>query len=397
MVTKKPPADPALAKLLRRIRDDAQVSQSAVASRAGCTRPMIALVEAGERRPNDKILRAYLRISERGPDMRRRNLLLAAAIAAGLGGLPEPEHPTDPIRLAHEWLVSDQPIWRHRDAGNRLGTSLLTELEQRMVDLRLADDTMTGDELLPIVMHDLTAATEAAQTCSYSEATGKRLLRIISELNQLAGWLTFNFADYRQSERLYTKAATTARHIGDDTMVAWMLSGIAYQKTTIGDPTNISDAHLLASSAITGLKHPTPKVAILLHERAAWAAAARGDTDTTLRSLDTAAELHHAPPTPEPHWVYWLNPIESEIMAGRCLTRIGQPHEAIPRLETAIDAYPHDHTRELALYRSYLGEALALSGETEAAIDQYELSAAADTGSKRVQRRLGELRQLINQ
>lgn len=395
MVTRKPPADPDLADLLRHIRDNAGISQSAIAKRAGCSRPTITLVEAAERRPNDTILRAYLRIAERGPDMRRRNLLLAAAAAAGLTGLPHLEPPTDPIRLAHEWLVNNHPIDRHRDAGDRLGTSLITELEQRMIDLRLADDTMNGDQLLPIVMRDLTAATEAAKTCSYTTDTGTRLGRIIAELHQLAGWITFNSADYHRSEQLYTTGAKTARDIGDDTMVAWMISGIAYQKITIGDPANLTDAHLLAATAITGLKHPTPKVAILLHERAAWAAAATGNTNATLKALDTAAELHHTQPEPEPHWVYWLNPTESEIMAGRCLTRIGKPHLAVPRLETAITDYPATHTRELTLYRAYYGDALARSGETEAAIHQYELAAATDTNSKRVQRRLNELRQLI--
>lgn len=396
MATKKLPADAPLANLLRRIRIDAQVSQSAVARRAGCTRAMISYVEAAERRPNDRILHAYLHISGRGTDMRRRDLLIAAAVAAGIGGLPEPTPPVDALRLAHEWLVGDQPLARHRSAGDRIGTSLLTELEQRMIDLRVADDTMSGDDLFPIVMRDLTAATEAAQDCSYTDEVGRRLGRIIAELHQLAGWITFNFADYHRSERIYTEGAQVARRIGDDTMVAWMLSGIAYQKVTIGDAADLRDARLLTASAITGLQRPSPKVAILLHERAAWAAAASGDQDATLRALGTVAELHQRGAEVEPHWVYWLNPVESEIMAGRCLTRIGRAHEAIPRLEAAIATYPDDHVRELALYRSYLGEALARSGETEAAVDQYERSLAAGTATARVQRRLVELRKLID-
>lgn len=395
MATKKLPADAPLANLLRRTRIDAGISQSAVARRAGCTRAMISYVEAAERRPNASILHAYLHISGRGTDMRRRDLLIAAAVAAGITGLPEPTPPVDPLRLAHEWLVDDQPLTRHRSAGDRIGTSLLTELEQRMIDLRIADDTMSGQDLFPIVMRDLAAATEAAQDCSYSDHVGRRLGRIIAELHQLAGWITFNFADYQRSERIYTDGADMARRIGDDTMVAWMLSGIAYQKVTTGDIADLRDARLLANSAIAGLRNPTPKVAILLHERAAWAAAAAGDQETTLRSLGTVAELHQRSAEDEPHWVYWLNPVESEIMAGRCLTRIGRPHEAVPQLEAAIATYPDDHVRELALYRSYLGEALARAGETEAAIAQYERSLATGAGAARVQRRLGELRQLI--
>lgn len=397
MVTKKPPADPTLAKLLRHIRDDAQVSQIAVASRVGCTRPMITLVENGSRRPNDRIIHTYLQLAERGPDMRRRNLLLAAAVAAGITGLPAAFTEPDPLRVAHEWIVGNNPLRTHREAGNRLGSTVITELEQRLADLRLADDTMSGNELLPIVQQDLDTATEAARTCSYSSTVGADIGRIIIELRQLAGWITFNFTDYSGAERRYMEGVTHAREIGDDTRVAWLLSSIAYQKSLVGDLADTNDALLLAKSAITGLTSPTPKVAILLHERLAWAAANLGETDTTLRALDAVAELHQADTDTEPPWVYWLTETESEIMAGRCLAKLGRAHEAIPRLEAAINDYPQDHTRELALYRSYLGEALAHNGETEAAIEQYELSAATDTSTNRVQRRLGELHHLINQ
>lgn len=392
MVTR--PADPALAKLLRRIREDVRASQQAVAFRANVSRPLISLVESGDRSPNDKILRVYLQLAEKGPDMHRRTLLAAAASTAGIALLPAEAAP-DPVRLSHEWLVGDQPAWRHRTAGDRIGGTFITDLEQRMTDLRLADDTVPGTELLPVVNRDLAEAEAAAQHCSYTQATGQRLLGIIAELRQLAGWIAFNFADYARAETDYTRAARTAREAGDDLRFAWLISAIAYQKTMTAEPGDAADAVLLAHTALTGLPDATPKVAILLHERAALAAAATGDHDSALRALDVVADLHEAAPEPEPQWVYWLDRNESEIFAARCLTRIGRPHEAIPRLETAIAAYPETHVRELALYRCYFGEALAEAGEVEAAIDQYELALAADHDAVRLRQRLTGLRQRI--
>jgi hypothetical protein len=67
--------------------------------------------------------------------------------------------PSDPIRIAHEWLVSDSPVMMHSAAGRRIGGSLATELEQRVVELRQLDDSVGGRDLYPVVCKKLAKST----------------------------------------------------------------------------------------------------------------------------------------------------------------------------------------------------------------------------------------------
>ena len=54
-------------------------------------------------------------------------------------------------------------------------------------------------------------------------------------------------------------------------------------------------------------------------------------------------------------------------MAGRCLIELGNPNKAEPLLANAIRSYDTDHTREIALYLSWLAEAYARAGPIDAA------------------------------
>lgn len=54
-------------------------------------------------------------------------------------------------------------------------------------------------------------------------------------------------------------------------------------------------------------------------------------------------------------------------MAGRCLTELDRPDEAAPLLLDAIAGYDSNHVREVALYRSWLGEAYAKAGDVDRA------------------------------
>jgi tetratricopeptide (TPR) repeat protein len=54
-------------------------------------------------------------------------------------------------------------------------------------------------------------------------------------------------------------------------------------------------------------------------------------------------------------------------MTGRCLTRIGQPHEAIAVLDHALNHFDDTQARDKALYMSWLAEAYVDAGDIDAA------------------------------
>lgn len=276
-----------------------------MAARTHYSKPLLGLLETGNRTVKPEHVVAYSRA-------------LGISVDSLYGG------PDDPLRVAHEWLVSDIPATVHATAGRRVGASLAAELEQRVIDLRHLDDVMGGRDLAPLVRRELADAQRVVNESSYSEPTGRRLLTVVGELAQLGGWVTSDAGQYVDAQRVYLDGVSAAHDAGDRALAGQLLSSLSYQIANIGDP---ADAVLLARSAVKGVNGGTPIVRALLLERVAWASAHARDRDGTRQALDAVDDAYDArsPATDEPEWVYWLDRNEIDIMAGRCLIELGDP------------------------------------------------------------------------
>jgi hypothetical protein len=84
-------------------------------------------------------------------------------------------------------------------------------------------------------------------------------------------------------------------------------------------------------------------------------------------------------------------------MAGRCLTELDQPDRAAPLLLDALDGYDATHVREVALYRSWLGEAYAKAGDVDQACTEtmHVLDAVEGVNSARLEGRVIVLRRSL--
>lgn len=299
----------------------------------------------------------------------------------------------DPLRVAHEWLVTDTPGVVHSATGRRVGQSLAVELEQRVIDLRRLDDSISGTNLFPVVNKEFGDAQAVVRDCSYSEDIGRRLLVVVAELAQLAGWVASDAGRYSEAQRIYLDGHDAATTAGDNTLAAQLLSTLSYQIASVG---HAADAVLLARSAIKGASNATPAGRALLLERVAWASARARDRDGTRRALDAVDDSYDArtPDIPEPDIVYWLDRDEINVMAGRCFVELGDGASAQPLLTRAIDKYDPDHVREIGLYQTWLAEAFLRSAQFDAA--QETLSQITrDTGSERLNRRIAEVERLM--
>ena len=106
----------------------------------------------------------------------------------------------------------------------------------------------------------------------------------------------------------------------------------------------------------------------LLHERRAWATACAGEGGAAREALDRAAAALGEPDGGDaPDWAAWVDSTELQIMTGRCLTRIGQPLDAILVLKQALGRFDDAQARDKALYSTWLAEAYLDAGEIEAA------------------------------
>ncbi|AYF76943.1 XRE family transcriptional regulator [Nocardia yunnanensis] len=362
---------------LKAAREAAGLSLVAVAARTNFSKSLLGQLETGARRVRREHVVAYSR-----------------ALNVSVETLEAPA--TDPIRLALEWLVSDSPAVRHTAVGRRVGASLAEELERRVIELRHFDDSIGGRDLYPVVHKELTNAQEVVREASFAEPIGKRLLVAVSELAQLAGWVASDAGQYIEAQRIYLDGLSAAAAAGERPLAGQLLSSLSYQIANIGSP---SDAAILARAAVTGARGASPVVRALLLERFAWASARSRDHEETRRALDAVDDAYesHSPGIEEPEWVYWLNRSEIDVMAGRCFVELGEACRAEPLLSRAIESYPPEHAREVALYRTWLADAYARTGNLDAARATIELAriAAEGASSSRLDRRVTEIERTV--
>lgn len=259
----------------------------------------------------------------------------------------------DISRLAHIWLIADTPQSVELRAGRRIGNGLIREVEHRVIQLRRADDYISGRRSNILVGRELKATMRLLQEASLSENQARRLLTAVGELSQLAAWVAADAGDLTEASRYVTGGVVAARAANDAPLAGNIISTLSYQIANTGDP---REAAILARTAYAGGQHrSTAAVRALLLERVAWADAKSSDVRSCERILGMVdGEFATAPSPDDPDWVYWLNREEVAVMAGRCYTELQRPDRAEPLLREAIERYDHSLVRENSLYLSWL-------------------------------------------
>ena len=298
--------------------------------------------------------------------------------------------------LAHEWLSADKPQLVELNAGRQIGDSLVATAEYRVLQLRRADDFVSGRTSHTLVQQELQATTKLLDEAALTEDQARRLLTATGELAQLAAWVAADAGLYKQAAR-YTEGGVLAAHAADnEALTGNIISTLSYQLANTGNP---RQAALLARTAYAGARHSaTATTKALLLERVAWADAKSGDLVSCERALGHVEEnFNHARPADDPDWVYWLNREEIDVMAGRCYTELKQPAKAEPLLRNATSGYDNTLIRENSLYLSWLAEDYVLLNEidlaAEIATNVLELGSRAD--SARTDERLRHLARLL--
>jgi tetratricopeptide (TPR) repeat protein len=297
---------------------------------------------------------------------------------------------TNAVRLAHQWLITDPPHLVDIRAGRRIGGHLAAQLEQRVIQLRRLDDHLGGGDLAALVETELADTIRLLAEASYTDDIGRRLLVVVGELAQLAGWTLSDAGAHQAAARAYLTGVHAAHAAGDTPLAANLLSSLSYQVANVGKP---ADAVLLARSAERGARQTaTPRTQALLADRVAWTHAKAGDSDATERALDMADEaLGNAAGAEDPDWVYWVSRDELDVMAGRCFAELRRPLKAEPLLSAVLTRYDASFARERALYLTWLADTYVWAGEVDQAVaTATEALELADTvNSARARDRVG--------
>nr|WP_145490531.1 MULTISPECIES: helix-turn-helix transcriptional regulator [Streptomyces] len=272
--------------------------------------------------------------------------------------------------------------------GRRIGATTVDGLAARVHGLRLADDVLSGGDLIAPAFRELRAAVRLYRESEHSEETGRGLLVQIGELGQIAGWIASDAGRGDDAEHAYRLGLSAARQAGDAPLVAQLAGSLGYHLTNSGRE---REGLELAKAAVAeaGPDAPATTRALFL-DRVAWAHTRAGEAQPALRALGEAhAALDATGGPPAPTWAYWVNREELEVMDARVFTEMRRPLRAVPLLQDVLGRYDATHAREVALYRSWLAVALADANEPEQAAEEARrvIDTSGDLSSERTAER----------
>ncbi|MFD0555289.1 helix-turn-helix domain-containing protein [Streptomyces rectiviolaceus] len=322
------------------------------------TRNEVSRWERGVRAPGP-----WLAILSRALSVPLPDLQQAAAYARG----EESARPPGMLLTLAELLPTGGPLERSAGhAGRRIGHPDVRLLAGRVHALRLADDVLSGGDLIAPAFRELRRAVDLYRTASFSDETGRGLLVQLGELGQIAGWVASDAGRLDDAEYAYRLGIDAARQAGQHALVGNLAGSLAYQWSNNGRERDAAD---MAQAAVNEAGPDAPPAArALFLDRVAWTQTRVGEAQAAMRALGEAHDaLSSEGGAQAPPWAYWVSRAELEVMDARVFTELHRPLRAVPLLTDVLGRYDTTHARELALYRSWLAVALADANEPERA------------------------------
>ncbi|MEU6394831.1 transcriptional regulator [Streptomyces sp. NPDC046939] len=312
-----------------------------------------------------------------------REMEQAAAYARGEEWARLPGPAVSAVLLPEGDLLRSSPDMR----GRRIGAADVGALAGRVHALRIADDVLSGGDLIDPAFRELGSALALYRESTFTEDTGRGLLVQIGELSQITGWIASDAGRLEDAERAYRVGLDAARQAGDAPLAGNLAGSLAYQWSNNGRPREGMD---LAEAALREAGHAAPAVRALFADRVAWAHTRAGTPEGAQAAMKALGQAHEALDSQSggeqaPPWAYWVCREELDVMDARVFTELRRPLRAVPLLTDVLARYDGTHARELALYRSWLAVALADAGEPEQAADEARrvIALSGDLSSQR--------------
>ncbi|MFE3524207.1 hypothetical protein ACFXOD_21765 [Streptomyces sp. NPDC059161] len=267
------------------------------------------------------------------------------------------------------------------------------DLQQRVHGLRLADDVLAGGDLIRPALRELRSAVRLYREGAHTGGVGRELLRQIGELAQIAGWIASDAGQLAEAERIYRLGLSAARQAEDHTLAGNLAGSLAYQ---LSNTSREVEGLGLARAALDGAgSDAPPKARALYLDRVAWAHTKAGGVENAQHAMRALGEAGQAlaedgEGTESPAWLYWVDAGELQVMESRVYTELRRPLRAVPLLRDVLSRYDATHTREMALYLSWLAVAYADANEPEeaAATAERVMRLSADVASERTAERV---------
>ncbi|MER7791130.1 XRE family transcriptional regulator [Streptomyces sp. NPDC097640] len=247
------------------------------------------------------------------------------------------------------WLTADPAAAGQIAQARRLGETAVARIEERVRQLRHADDIDGGGQLLTETAASLELVVRLLKDRSYTNAHGARLLAAAADLARMHAWAIFDVHD-TCADGIFNAALRSA-HASADTVLGSHI--LAFWSIAAHNADRPADAEAMTNAALSAARgRTTPRVEAMLYSRRARARAHQSNP-VAFADLDQAAALldiaGHAPGE-DPEWVAWFD--RSELLGTIASTHLdmNQPNRAEETFIEAAALFPAERVRTHTLF-----------------------------------------------
>ncbi|MFE2944695.1 hypothetical protein ACFXKG_37505 [Streptomyces sp. NPDC059255] len=290
-------------------------------------------------------------------DISRRSLLGAVPyVATAL---------LDPQRQWLLWLLEDEQAPRLAVVA---GSGPVDQVQAMIEMFDEMDNRFGGGGVRASIVHYLsTELTPMLQQRSLPTHQRRLLYTSAAKLAAMAGWCSYDSADYGLAERYMIQALRLCAEGGDRVLGGQILAGMSHLATSLGNP---AEGVSLARVGIATAKSAGSPLGLMrLHAMAARGYAVLGDSRQATASLLTAGEKLEVSrgPAEESPWVRFLDHHYLEAEAALVHRDLGEATQA-ERLAMASVEANSDRRRRQAISRSVLAAAFLQQNRLDEAV-----------------------------
>jgi hypothetical protein len=293
-------------------------------------------------------------------------------------------------------LIGTGPAGAHGAEGQQqssgVGADHVALLETAIRNIESTDAARGGDTLYGAAQSLYRVADAWLDQGSPPPTIRDGIQSLIGDLACWLGWLAFDADRHDQARRYLSEALLSARLMDDPflevrTMASLSLLALAFR------PREALQCAQLAQRLASGWS--TPRLAALLHLRAARAHAAMNDERAFAREIANAAgKLDRGPGVDEPLFVRFVGPGELSGIAGLSYLAMRRPDRASGLFRDIVDNPDPAYQRNMSYYTVRLAESLGRQGDITGAcvVARQAVNLVSGLESSRTVRFLGQFR-----
>ena len=287
--------------------------------------------------------------------MQRRTFLQSAAFAASAFAGP-----------ALAALISDGADAVVRTTGDRRvspqDVTLIRDVTRQFAQL---DNRHGGGRVRPLALSCLNnQITPLLRAGQFDSSTGRALLCVTAELNQLVGWMTHDIGRHSLAQRYLIQALDLAKSAGDRQLVSELLSAMSQQSTYLGQREGIDLARAAGKVAAQQGNGALVAEARVMEAHAHAKAGSPAACAASLHAAEIA--LDRADRTTDPQWISYFDEAYMSAKFGHCFRELGDTANAIRFAERSLHM-DNTYVRGRAFNLTLLAHAHADAGDISAA------------------------------